>query len=255
MVLALRDAIHDPAVLANGGLVEDHFLRIIQARVSENYSRFLTESFSISNPFAESILELHLFSSPILTLYLLSFWVQEDDLASPFTPPTLSDLELYSEATSSRLFYLYLNLIGISSPILDEIFSHLGKANGLTLSLASLPFHAQLSTSPSHTQPTSGKPSPRNTITKGQRRLMIPSEYLFKHQVVEEEVYRKGMEAKGFKDSVFDTATRANDYLITARTMIKEEFGGKIPQAVVGPLIGAVSLSFYRMDRHLSSSI
>lgn len=70
---------------------------------------------------------------------------------------------------------------------------------------------------------------------------MIPSEYLSKHQVVEEEVYRKGMEAKGFRDSVFDTATRANDYLITARTMIKEEFGGKIPQAVVGPLIGAVS--------------
>lgn len=34
VVLALRDAIHDPAVQAGGGLVEDHFMRIIDARVS-----------------------------------------------------------------------------------------------------------------------------------------------------------------------------------------------------------------------------
>jgi len=72
---------------------------------------------------------------------------------------------------------------------------------------------------------------------------MIPSEYLFKNSVVEEEVYRKGMEANGFREAVFETATRANDYLITARTMIKEEFGGKIPQGAVGPLVGAVSLN------------
>lgn len=55
-------------------------------------------------------------------------------------------------------------------------------------------------------------------------------------------MFRKGPEAKGLRDAVFDTATRANDYLITARTLIKNEFGGKVPDAAVGPMLAAVSL-------------
>jgi NADH dehydrogenase [ubiquinone] 1 alpha subcomplex assembly factor 6 len=39
--------------------------------------------------------------------------------------------------------------------------------------------------------------------------------------VIEEEVFRKGAEAAGLKDAVFEVATRASDHLITARQMLK----------------------------------
>lgn len=38
VAIALAEAIHDPALQATGGLVQDHFLRIIEARVSNAFS-------------------------------------------------------------------------------------------------------------------------------------------------------------------------------------------------------------------------
>ena len=181
VVLALRDAIHDPAA---GPLLEDHFMRIIQIR--------------------------------------------EDDLAASLAPPTLEELETYSEGTSSRLNYLALNLLNVSDPNLDELFSHLGKASGLALSISSIPYH-------SHPPPAA-----RNSVTRGARKLIVPSEFLQESGVTEEDVYRNGPEANGFRDAVFKLATRANDYIITARTLINQDFGGKIPQRAVGPLVNAV---------------
>ncbi|KDN41238.1 hypothetical protein K437DRAFT_288568 [Tilletiaria anomala UBC 951] len=178
VALALAEAIHDPAVLAQGGLVQDHFQRIISAR--------------------------------------------EDDLAAPLTPPTLEDMEEYAEATSSRLYYLSLNLLGYDARSTDEIFSHLGKASGLTLQLAS-------------------------------RRLMLPHEHLLAHRVVEEDVYRNGGRAQGVRDAVFETATRANDYLITARTLIRDSFRrGTVPEQLAGPLVGAVPARYYleQLEKH-----
>ncbi|EPQ31894.1 uncharacterized protein PFL1_00093 [Pseudozyma flocculosa PF-1] len=194
VVLALRSAFHDPAVLSSpsGGLLEDHFLRIISIR--------------------------------------------EADLSSSTTTPSLSELETYAEGTSSRLFYLSLNLLGVSSPVLDELFSHLGKATGLCLALSSLPYHSH------------PPPSARHSVTKGARKLTLPAETLQKFGVVEEDVFRNGPQAKGFKDAVFDVATRANDYLITARTMVRDEFGGKLPKDVTPALINAVPARFY-LDR------
>ncbi|PWN50318.1 hypothetical protein IE53DRAFT_297500, partial [Violaceomyces palustris] len=188
-VLALRDAIHDPRVLNSGGLIEDHFQRIIQVR--------------------------------------------EDDLADTMAPPSLEELEVYAEGTSSRLNYLSLNLVGVSSSAMDELFSHLGKASGLSLSLSSLPFHSH------------PPPSARNSVTKGARKLTLPAEFLQRFGVAEEDVFRNGPNAKGLKDAVFELATRANDYLITSRTLIKEEFGGKVPEMAVGPLVNAVPARSY----------
>lgn len=203
-MIALSDAIHDPEVQKYGGLVEDHFVAMCEAR--------------------------------------------ESDLSAPTTPPTLAEIEGYAEKTSSRLFYLSLNLVGVSQSLIDQIFSHLGKARGITQLLNSVPFHAGVIrttvTTPSETQTQEGvKPKARAGPAKPrQRRIILPRDYLTKHGVIEEEVYRKGAEAKGLRDAVFDTATRANDYIISAKQLLKEEFkGGKVPQALIGPLVEATT--------------
>lgn len=201
-MIAVADAIHDPGVQAQGGLVEDHFVRICDAR--------------------------------------------ESDLSASSAPPTLEEVESYAEKTSSRLFYLSLNLLGISTPAMDEVFSHLGKARGIAQMLSSMPFHAGLirsSTPIEQSAEGEGSPvrRPRGLPKPRQRRLVLPAEYLAVHSVVEEEVYRKGPQAKGLKDAVFDTATRANDYIISARVILQDEFKGKVPSALIGPLVEAVT--------------
>ncbi|PWN37460.1 uncharacterized protein FA14DRAFT_159506 [Meira miltonrushii] len=203
-MIALSEAIHDPNVQKYGGLVEDHFVAMCEAR--------------------------------------------ESDLSAPTTPPTLEEIESYAEKTSSRLFYLSLNLLGVSKTVIDQVFSHLGKARGLTQLLNSVPFHAgvirtTIPTPPDAQTQEGVKPKPRSGPAKPrQRRIVLPREYLSKHNVVEEEVYRKGAEAKGLRDAVFDTATRANDYIISARSLLKDEFnGGKVPQALIGPLVEATT--------------
>lgn len=196
-MLALADAIHDPAVQRYGGLVEDHFVSICDAR--------------------------------------------EADLTAPTRPPTLEEVELYAERTSSRLFYLSLNLLGVSVPALDEAFSHFGKARGIAQMLSSMPFHAGVvqSNTPEKKAVEGEAPArrPPGAARPRQRRLVLPAEYLSAHSVVEEEVYRRGSEATGLKDAVFDTATRANDYIISARAILRSEFPKKLPAYLTGPMV------------------
>lgn len=196
-MIAIADAIHDPIVQRNGGLVEHHFVSICDAR--------------------------------------------ESDLTAPVAPPTLEEVELYAERTSSRLYYLSLNLIGVSSPAVDEAFSHLGKARGIAQMLSSMPFHAGViqSNKPAEKQVEGEGPArrPKGVPRPRQRRLVLPAEYLSAHSVVEEEVYRRGAEASGLKDAVFDTATRANDYIISARSILRSEFPKKMPSFLTGPLV------------------
>ena len=56
-------------------------------------------------------------------------------------------------------------------------------------------------------------------------------------RVVQEDVFRHGIHARGLSDAVFQTATRANDYLITVRALIQDTFGGRVPPAAVAPLL------------------
>lgn len=159
-------------------------------------------------------------------------------------PPSLEQVESYAEATSSRLFYLSLNLVGVSRPTLDEVFSHLGKASGIALLLSAMPFHAGVIRTTEQPQENETaeqqKRRAKGVLRPKKRRVVLPSEYLHAHNVVEEQVFREGSHAKGLKDAVFDTATRANDYLITARTLLRDEFKGRIPPAAIGPLVAAV---------------
>lgn len=198
----LHAAIRDPVVAATGSLVKDHFLRIIDAR--------------------------------------------EADLAEPLAPPTLAELEQYAESTSSRMLYLLTNLVGVSEPFVDEVMSHLGKAMGLTVLVAALPHH----THPAPRRRAAGgggaaglpgsKYAPQADGVPRTPTLPLPLEYVVDAGVVQEDVFRHGIHAKGLRDAIFQTATRANDYLITARTALEKECGGRVPTAVLGPALLSV---------------
>lgn len=202
VALGLRDAVFDPRVAATGGLVQDHFLAIIDAR--------------------------------------------EADLGDPLAPPSLAELEQYAESTSSRMLYLLLNLQGISERPVDEIFSHLGKAMGLSILVGSLPFHTH-----PPARPRSGggnipgmaggsRYAPQGNVVPRTPTLPLPLEYLLQFNVTQEDVFRNGIHAHGLRDAIFYTATRANDYLITAQTQLRDTYGGRMPDAAVAPMLLAV---------------
>ncbi len=67
--------------------------------------------------------------------------------------------------------------------------------------------------------------------------MIIPAEITAKNGVSQENVFRSGPAAKGIDDAVFEFATIANDNMITAREMFKEE-AGKAPRDAM-PVFGA----------------
>lgn len=90
------------------------------------------------------------------------------------------------------------------------------------------------------------------------RKFTIPRDIAVKHKLVEEQVFRQGDGAPGFKDACFEIGTRGMDELITTRSHLKES-GGKIePQSVMPLFLGAVSLTryfihkFHFMERFLT---
>jgi len=80
--------------------------------------------------------------------------------------------------------------------------------------------------------------------------MVIPAEITAKHGVNQEAVFRSigsgGVDAeenrKRLEEAVFEFATVANDHVLTAREMFKEE-GGKIPARAMPLFISMVSSS------------
>lgn len=71
--------------------------------------------------------------------------------------------------------------------------------------------------------------------------MVIPAEITARHGVVQEDVFRRGPEAKGIEDAVFEMATLANDHMATARGMFKEEgMGGKVPAMAMPVFLAGV---------------
>lgn len=103
-----------------------------------------------------------------------------------------------------------------SSHTLSHAASHLGVSQTISTLLRALPYHA-----------ASGK-------------MVIPAEVTARHGVSQEEVFRKGGNAQGIDEAVFEFATVANDHLITAREMFKES-GGKVPEDARPVFLAAVS--------------
>ncbi|KAJ2969856.1 hypothetical protein NUW54_g12866 [Trametes sanguinea] len=68
-------------------------------------------------------------------------------------------------------------------------------------------------------------------------RMVIPAEITARHGVRQEDVFRRGGNADGISDAVFEFATVANDNLLTAREMFKQSSnggdGGKVPQVAM----------------------
>lgn len=84
--------------------------------------------------------------------------------------------------------------------------------------------------------------------------MIIPAEITAKHGVSQEDVFRYGPEAQGIEDAVFEFATLANDHLLTAQDMFKEEgMGGKIPMEAMPIFLAGVSTFFPSGVRSLTS--
>ncbi|TXT05960.1 hypothetical protein VHUM_03721 [Vanrija humicola] len=77
------------------------------------------------------------------------------------------------------------------------------------------------------------------------RELNFPADVKEQHGVVDEEVFRKGAAADGFRDAAFTIATRGIDELITARRDLKKDDGKVVPAAGLPIFLSAVPAERY----------
>lgn len=140
--------------------------------------------------------------------------------------PTLEALEKYGENTYSTLLYLTLQTLPMGSVAVDHIASHIGKAAGITAVLRGLPLVA-FPAAPKH----HSNSAPLGGTLDGQRTtqgsVTLPLDVMAKVGVRDEDILRRGAEAEGLRDAVFEVATRASDHLITARQMLKNVYAGE----------------------------
>ncbi|KAI9686183.1 MAG: hypothetical protein M1822_003838 [Bathelium mastoideum] len=148
---------------------------------------------------------------------------REQHLANqPF--PTLAGLETYAENTYSTLLYLTLSSFPLSSVTADHVASHIGKASGIVAVLRGLPLIAFPPPPNHHSNQAAFGGSPG---ASRQGAVLLPLDVMADTGVREEEVLRKGSDADGLRDAVFQVATRANDHILTARQMLKNLRAGQ----------------------------
>ena len=141
--------------------------------------------------------------------------------------PTMDSLERYAENTYSTLLYLTLQSLPVGSVVADHIASHIGKAAGITAILRGLPLVAFPAPPNHHSNNTSALGGMLDTQRRTQGSITLPLDVMARAGVREEDVFRKGAEASGLRDAVFEVATRASDHLITARQMLKNVYAGQ----------------------------
>ncbi|KAK1923187.1 isoprenoid synthase domain-containing protein [Papiliotrema laurentii] len=82
-------------------------------------------------------------------------------------------------------------------------------------------------------------------MVNSKRQINIPHDIAQKHGIVEEEVLRKGSEAKGLRDGLYEIGTRGMDELITARRELKGS-GGKVePRSATPVFLSAIPAEAY----------
>ena len=140
--------------------------------------------------------------------------------------PTLESLEKYGENTYSTLLYLTLQALPMGSVTADHIASHVGKAVGITAVLRGLPLVA-FPPPPNHHSNSSPLGGTLDAQRRSQGSVTLPLDVLARTGVRDEDVLRKGAEAEGLRDAVFEVATRASDHLITARQMLQNVYAGE----------------------------
>ncbi|EMD39941.1 hypothetical protein CERSUDRAFT_150748 [Gelatoporia subvermispora B] len=136
---------------------------------------------------------------------------------------TIDSLIAHAESTSSTFLYLLLSLLDLSSSSLySHAASHLGISSSIATLLRALPYHA----------------------SKGQ--MVIPADITARHGVSQEEVFRRGGNAQGIEDAVFQFATVANDHLMTAVQMFKDEgLEGKVPVGARSVFLNGIPVRIY----------
>ena len=148
---------------------------------------------------------------------------REQHLANqPF--PTLTDLEAYAENTYSTLSYLTLSSLPLSSITADHVASHIGKASGIAAVLRGLPLIA-FPSAPNHHSNQTALGGALGSNRQGA--VLLPLDVMADTGIREEDVFRKGSNADGLRDAVFQVATRANDHILTARQMLKNLRAGE----------------------------
>ncbi|CED85288.1 Phytoene/squalene synthetase [Phaffia rhodozyma] len=160
-----------------------------------------------------------------LTAYYLNQMLdaREESLGSP-PYPTLTQLLVHLSQTQTPMTLLSLSLVTPNpTPTSQSALQHLSLSTGLASLLLSLPFHASNRKLPA-----------------------IPLDIASRCGLVAEELFRKGHEAKGLDDAVFEVACRARDELETAKLDWKDK--GKIPKAELPVYLSAVSVESY-LDR------
>ena len=137
----------------------------------------------------------------------------------------MDTLLVHAESTTSTLNYILLSILGLSSSdTYSHAASHLGISQTISTLLRALPYH----------------------VSKGV--MVIPASITAKHRVNQEEVVRKGPSASGLQDAVYEFAIIANDHLITAREMFKNESGQiKVPREAMPVFLNAVRPSLFRL--------
>ena len=140
--------------------------------------------------------------------------------------PTMESLERYAENTYSTLLYLTLQALPMGSVTADHIASHIGKAAGIIVVLRGLPLVA-FPPPPNHHSNSSPLGGTLDNQRRSQGSVTLPLDVMARNGVRDEDVLRKGAEAEGLRDAVFEVATRASDHLITARQMLKNVYAGE----------------------------
>lgn len=137
------------------------------------------------------------------------------DKLSLGTFETIEQMEKYAESTCSPIHYLLLASCGIENVHADHAFSHLGKAQGLTNLVRSVPYYAQ------------------------RRTVILPQNVLAKHKVSHESIIRGGSDQPS-RDAVFDVACRAHSHLDKVLSL-----RDKVPERLHRHLLPVVPLKGY----------
>lgn len=102
----------------------------------------------------------------------------------------LESLERYCDHTVASLYYLLLEANGTTNINADHMASHFGKAHGLVTLIRSVPYNAR------------------------KRIMVLPQDILLKNSVSSESIFQ-GQPSAGFKDTIFEIASCANQHLET----------------------------------------
>jgi NADH dehydrogenase [ubiquinone] 1 alpha subcomplex assembly factor 6 len=70
--------------------------------------------------------------------------------------------------------------------------------------------------------------------------MVIPAEITARHGVSQEEVFRRGAEAEGVRDAVWEFASTANEQLNVARDTFRAGGDGKVPRGAMPVFLAGV---------------